>query len=99
MAHLDIKPSNLVYTNESRPRLETFDVDIVVQVQNEEEEINDYCGSGDWMASEIGEENGPRRKYSPIRADKWSCVAVFSACLRRDMEKSICSSADEWKPS
>jgi len=77
IAHRDIKPSNLVYTNESRPRLEIIDFDIAVQVQNEEEEIDDYCGSKDWMAPEIGEENGPPRMYSPMRADKWSCGRVL----------------------
>lgn len=42
IAHLDIKLSNLVYTNECRPRLEIIDFDIAVQVQNEEEEIDDW---------------------------------------------------------
>jgi serine/threonine protein kinase len=79
IAHLDIKPSNLVYTKESRPRLEIIDFDIAVQVQNEEEEIDEYCGSKDWMAPEIGEEDGPPRLYSPMRADKWSCGRVL--CL------------------
>jgi serine/threonine protein kinase len=83
IAHLDINPSNLVYTNESRPRLEIIDFDIAVQVQNEEEEIDDYCGSNDWMAPEIGEENGPRRMYSPMRADKWSCGRVLRLFAER----------------
>jgi serine/threonine protein kinase len=83
IAHLDIKLSNLVYTNESRPRLEIIDFDIAVQVQNEEEEIDDYCGSRDWMAPEIGEENGPRRMYSPMRADKWSCGRVLRLFAER----------------
>ncbi len=30
------------------------------------------------MAPEIGEENGPRRPYSPILADKWSCGKVLA---------------------
>ena len=83
IAHLDVKPSNLVYTNESRPRLEIIDFDIAVQVQNEEEEIDEYCGSKDWMAPEIGEEDGPRRMYSPMRADKWSCGRVLRLFAER----------------
>ena len=31
------------------------------------------------MAPEIGEENGPRQMYSPMRANKWSCGHVL--CL------------------
>ena len=83
IAHLDIKPSNLVYTNESRPRLEIIDFDIAVQVRDEEEEIDDYCGSRGWMAPEVGEENGPRRMYSPMRADKWSCGRVLRLFAER----------------
>ena len=83
IAHLDIKPSNLVYTNGSHPQLEIIDFDIAVQVHNEEEEIDKYCGSKDWMAPEIGEENRPRQMYSPMRADKWSCGRVLRLFAER----------------
>ena len=72
-----------MYTNELRLRLEIIDFDIAVLVQNEEEEIDDYCGSRDWMAPEIGEENGPRRMYSPMRADKRSCGRVLRLFAER----------------
>jgi serine/threonine protein kinase len=79
IAHLEVKPSNLVYTNESRPRPDIIDFDITLQVQNEEEEIDDYCGGRDWMAPE----NGPLRTYSPVRADKWSCGHVLRLFAER----------------
>jgi len=75
IAHLDIKPSNLVYTNESRPRLEIIDFDIAVQVQNEEEEIDDYCGSRDRKLERKRDQvrglaarlmNGNRRERPPL---------------------------------
>jgi hypothetical protein len=38
------------------------------------------------MAPEIGEDDGPQRMHSPMRADEWSCGHVLrSACLRRDI--------------
>ncbi len=81
IAHLDIKPRNLVYTDDFL--LQIIDFDIAVQLADINDQIDEYCGTKDWMAPEIGEENGPRHSYSPILADKWSCGRVL-AILRRD---------------
>jgi len=66
ISHRDIKPDNLVYTIGFK--LQIIDFDIAVQLTDIDEEVDDYCGSQGWMAPEIGEENGPRRPYSPILA-------------------------------
>ncbi|KAH9004375.1 hypothetical protein EDB86DRAFT_2888292 [Lactarius hatsudake] len=75
IAHLDVNPSNLGFTDNYR--LQVFDFDISVQVNDEDEQINDYLGTEGWMAPEIGTRDGPRQLYSPIRADKYSCGRVF----------------------
>ncbi|THH10324.1 hypothetical protein EW145_g1403 [Phellinidium pouzarii] len=75
IAHLDIKPDNLVYTSEYR--LQIIDFDTSVWVESEDEKIEGYIGSEGWMAPEIGLRGGENFSYSPIRADRYSCGRVF----------------------
>ena len=72
VAHLDIKPQNIV-VNVNDNRLFIIDFDISVRVDGPDELIDRWCGTREWMAPEIGRQDGPRRLYSPIRADLWSC--------------------------
>jgi hypothetical protein len=39
--------------------------------------IDQWLGTPLWMAPEIGDRHGPRRLYSPIRADLWSSGLVL----------------------
>jgi serine/threonine protein kinase len=71
IAHLDIKPQNIVVL---RNRLFIIDFDISVCVDGPEALIDRRCGTPQWMAPEIGHQNG---LYSPIRADLWSCGRVL----------------------
>ena len=71
IAHLDIKPANMVVARKSR--LFIIDFGISVHVNGPDELIDRWLGTPQWMAPEIGDEHGPRRQYSPIRADLWSC--------------------------
>jgi serine/threonine protein kinase len=74
IAHLDIKPPNIVVlTNHLPNELFIIDFDISVRVSGSSTLINRWCGTPGWMAPEIGHQDGPRRSYSPIRADLWSC--------------------------
>ncbi|KAH8988788.1 kinase-like domain-containing protein [Lactarius akahatsu] len=82
IAHLDINPSNLGFTDNHC--LQIFDFDISVQVNGEDEQIDDYLGTEGWMAPEIGTRDGPRQLYSPIRADKYSCGRVFKVFANTD---------------
>jgi len=45
-----------------------------MQVKDENEEVDDQCGTKHWMAPEV--ENKPS-VYNPIKADRWSCGRVL----------------------
>ncbi len=70
IAHLDIKPANTVAL---RNQLCIIDFDISVRVDGPDALIDRWRGTEGWMAPEIGDEDGPKCLYSPIRADLWSC--------------------------
>ena len=71
IAHRDIKPNNLLV--DQTFCLKIIDFDIALQVKDEDEEVDDECGTENWMAPEI--EKKPT--YSPIKADRWSCGRVI----------------------
>ncbi|KAH8981237.1 kinase-like domain-containing protein, partial [Lactarius hatsudake] len=79
IAHRDIKPDNLVCDDVFR--LKIIDFDIAIKVQDENTEVDKYCGldrgTEGWTAPEIGKEDGPTPMYSPIKADRWSCGRVL----------------------
>jgi serine/threonine protein kinase len=75
IAHRDIKPGNLV--RDSDFNLKIIDFDLAIQVQDENTEIDKYCGTEGWTAPEIGKLDGPTLMYSPIKADRWSCGRVI----------------------
>ncbi|KAH9047639.1 kinase-like domain-containing protein [Lactarius hengduanensis] len=95
VAHLDINPSNLGFTDNYC--LQIFDFDISVQVNGEEERIGDYLGTEGWMAPEIGTRDGPRQLYSPIRADRYSCGRVFKvfADMNGEVDEGLGQFADK----
>jgi len=65
IAHLDIKPENLVYNTQRR--LQIIDFDVAVEVDGEEAEISGYRGTQGWAAPEVGEEDGQAQTYSPMK--------------------------------
>ncbi|KAN0138744.1 Protein kinase-like domain containing protein [Lactarius tabidus] len=75
LAHRDIKPSNLV--RDSNYNLKIIDFDTAIQVEDENTEIDGYCGTEGWTAPEVGKQDGPTLTYSPIKADRWSCGRVI----------------------
>ncbi len=91
IAHLDIKPDNLVYTDKGGFHLEIIDFDISVQLSHIDEVIDTYCGTEDYRAPEIGSRDDPRRPYSPIRADKYSvgCVLLHFAEAHGDDDQGL----------
>ena len=80
IAHRDIKPDNLLV--DQAFCLKIIDFDIALQVQDEEEEVDDHCGTEHWIAPEIDE----KLMYSPIKADRWSCGCVV-LCLLDELRK------------
>jgi serine/threonine protein kinase len=85
IAHLDIKPDNLVYDDAFQ--LQIVDLDVAIQVEDENEEIDIYCGTKGWTAPEVGERDGPALMYSPIKADRWICGHVILRLLDRVVEE------------
>ncbi|KAL5480152.1 hypothetical protein ACEPAI_1422 [Sanghuangporus weigelae] len=89
IAHLDIKPENLVYCSKSK-HLHIIDFDLAVRCKNVEEMVKFSCGTPGWSAPEIVlDDDKPARAFSPIRADLWSCGRVlrFLAAVAYEVEK------------
>jgi serine/threonine protein kinase len=75
VAHLDLKPDNIVITAAKRPqRLLIIDFSVSVRVPKQEWWIEGYRGTEGWAAPEIEE---PNPRYQPIRADLWSAGQVL----------------------
>ncbi len=77
VAHLDVKPRNLVFTDDFHLLL--IDFDTAVRVGSEDEMVEGVYGTRGWMAPEIQEQS----LYSPIRADRWSCGKVIFCLLKK----------------
>ncbi|KAL5527000.1 hypothetical protein ACEPAF_8729 [Sanghuangporus sanghuang] len=77
IAHLDIKPDNLVW-DRALSRLYIIDFDIAVRCRDIDEMVEISCGTPGWSAPEIvHDEKVPLLPFNPIRADLWSCGAVL----------------------
>ena len=75
IAHLDIKPSNLVY---APGRLYIIDFDLAMRCEDIEDTTEICCGTPNWAAPEIIlDDEKLSGRYSPIRADLWSCGKVL----------------------
>jgi len=72
IAHRDVKPDNLVV--DQNCCLKIIDFDFAMQLKGEDEEVDDECGTKYWVAPEVEKKS---TKYSPIRADRWSCGRVL----------------------
>ncbi|KAF8441765.1 kinase-like domain-containing protein [Boletus edulis BED1] len=75
IAHRDIKPDNLVVDNNFN--LKIIDLDVAMQVEDEDEEVDDQCGTRGWTAPEV------EKRHSPIEADRWACGRVLLSLLGR----------------
>jgi len=76
VAHLDLKPGNVVVDGEDRerpPRLVIIDFGLSVFVEDERTTIEGFCGTPTLVAPEVGTRDGPDMTYSPILADRWAC--------------------------
>ncbi|KAF8429439.1 hypothetical protein L210DRAFT_3563367 [Boletus edulis BED1] len=71
IAHRDIKSDNLVV--DKNFTLQIIDFDVAMRVTDEDEEVDDQCGTQRWMAPEVKK----KLWHSPIKADRWSCGLVL----------------------
>jgi serine/threonine protein kinase len=71
IAHMDIKPENLVVDRNFF--LKIIDFDVAMEVLDEDEVVDHPCGTKGWMAPEVKEKS----MYSPIKADRWSTGQVL----------------------
>jgi serine/threonine protein kinase len=85
IAHRDIKPDNLLV--DENFCLKIIDFDIAMRVEDEDEEIDDQCGTENWMAPEVEK----KLTHSPIKADRWACgrVLLFLLDEFRKEDKSL----------
>jgi serine/threonine protein kinase len=70
VAHLDLKPDNVLVR---RGQLRIIDFGVSVRVSGADTMIKGFRGTPTWAAPEVGDPDGPDQRYSPIRADLWSC--------------------------
>jgi serine/threonine protein kinase len=75
IAHRDIKLDNLVA--DENFCLKIIDFDVAMRVEDEDEEVDDQCGTRGWMAPEVEK----RLRHSPIKADRWACGRVLLSLL------------------
>ena len=73
VAHLDLKPDNIVIA--ATGHLFIIDFSVSVQVSGPDSWIKGYRGTEGWVAPEL--EESPDREYQPIRADLWSVGRVL----------------------
>ncbi|KAG7087624.1 hypothetical protein E1B28_013572 [Marasmius oreades] len=77
IAHLDIKPSNIVYDFKAQ-RLFIIDFDVAVWCNDTEAKVKICWGTEGWTAPEVVlDESKPVRPVNPIRVDLWSCGRVL----------------------
>ncbi|KAH9064428.1 kinase-like domain-containing protein [Lactarius vividus] len=82
IAHLDLKPDNLVvgYTSvsSSQPKLSIIDYGVSTHAEGEGTLLEGYHGTRDWSAPEVEDAGtGTSKKYSAVLADRWSCGRVL----------------------
>ncbi|KIY53584.1 kinase-like protein, partial [Fistulina hepatica ATCC 64428] len=75
VAHRDIKPDNLVYTDAFR--LELIDFDVAIRVWGAGQLVEEDVGTDQYKAPEMRDGYGRPQAHSPIRADRWSCGCVI----------------------
>jgi len=73
VAHLDLKPDNIVIGANTRLRIIDFSVSVRVPLL--ESQIKGHQGTKGWVAPEV--EQNPNAGYQPIRADLWSTGQVM----------------------
>jgi serine/threonine protein kinase len=75
IAHRDIKGGSLVV--DENYCLKIIDFDNAMRVEDEDEEVDDYCGTEGRVAPEVEK----KLRHSPIKADRWACGRILQILL------------------
>lgn len=89
IAHRDIKPDNLIIDDPTFS-LKIIDFDLAIELQDEDEEVGDHCGTTGWTAPEI---TNRAPKNSPIKADRWACGKTLQYILNECEKDDDCLKA------
>jgi serine/threonine protein kinase len=79
VAHLDLKPSNIVIFTEGGTLILRL-IDFSVSVRGRLE-VKGFIGTPGWVAPEVGLEDDPPRCFNPTLADLWACGKVIRHTL------------------
>jgi serine/threonine protein kinase len=75
IAHRDINPANLVV--DKAYCLKIIDFEFAIRLNDEDEMVDDHCGTEGWVPPEVNLNSRSDSAYSPIKADRWSCGRVI----------------------
>lgn len=89
VAHLDIKPDNLVYTETGH--LQLIDFGVAAQVEDEDDMVTDNVGTTGYRAPETfaSDGYGGIKPYYPFAADRWSVGVTIDELVCFDAEANI----------
>jgi serine/threonine protein kinase len=88
VAHLDLKPDNILVRTTRPQRLLIIDFGVSVQVSGPESLFTGYRGTEGWAAPELEENTG--KECRPIRADLWSAGRVLKYFAWRQRADANC---------
>jgi serine/threonine protein kinase len=60
-----------------------------MQVEDEDQQVDDQCGTKGWMAPEVEKKS----RHSPIRADRWACGRILLCLLKEFKNEDECLTA------
>ncbi|KAF9066163.1 kinase-like domain-containing protein [Rhodocollybia butyracea] len=86
IAHMDIKPRNLVYDPKTLV-LQIIDFNAIVWVKNSDKVIRGRRGTTDWMAPGLYIEVERGKAFKPILADRYPCGLVFQRMLLAEIRE------------
>ncbi|KAF5392657.1 hypothetical protein D9757_000888 [Collybiopsis confluens] len=77
IAHLDVKPENLVINHTHNPKLKLIDFNLAIQVRTKTEKVCHVRGTMGYVAPEVLSAQLTGESYLPFKADTYSCGQVF----------------------
>jgi len=96
IAHLDLKPANVLVGRSSLLQLSIIDFGLSIRVEGEWTLVEGYQGTRSWTAPEVGTEDRPGFKYSAILADRWACGKVLQYIAKSHASHGVMMSNPEF---